>query len=71
MNQICLVIVIIPTLMFSFILGSMSWYNFQLALSKAPNLTLDISFSKTRKIIYYKIFLIENLTVLASFSQPA
>lgn len=70
MNQIYLAVVLVPTSMFSFISGNISCCNFQLALSKTPNLTLDISFSKTRKITYYKIFFTRKCDCFGIFFPP-
>ena len=64
MNQIYLAI---ETLVSSSISRSVSWCDFQLTVSNAPNLTSDLFFSKPKDIIYCKgFFLIENLTVSLS-----
>ena len=64
MNQIYLAI---ETLVSSSISRSVSWCDFQLTVSNAPNLTSELFFSKPKDIIYCKgFFLIENLTVSLS-----
>ena len=64
MNQIYLAS---ETLVSSSISRSVSWCDFQLTVSNAPNLTSELFFSKPKDIIYCKgFFLIENLTVSLS-----
>ena len=51
MNQIYLAI---ETLVSSSISRSVSWFDFQLNLSNAPNLTSELFFSKAKDSIYCK-----------------
>ena len=66
MNQIYLAI---ETLVSSSISRSVSWCDFQLPVSNAPNLTSELFFSKPKDIIYCKGFFFNRKSDCFSISR--